>query len=103
MQRSLDAMKTALRVLTALNDNQEPSAADVSELETFIGPRPFGVHLDDWVRDAIMQGVEESRAASRPLGEFVRHRAYNRSVGITATLQAEFGHGFTTWNGTSIW
>ena len=61
MQRSLEAMRIALRVLSALSARWEPSPADVNELEGLAGPRPFGVPLDEWARDIITQAVQSQR------------------------------------------
>jgi hypothetical protein len=65
MHQSLQAMRSALRVLAALTEKREPSPGDVQELESFIGPKPEDVPLDEWAREAIIQAVERHRAASR--------------------------------------
>jgi hypothetical protein len=61
MQQSLEAMATALRVLTALTEKREPDSADIQELEAFIGPKPSNIGQDEWVCDAIQSAIRHSQ------------------------------------------
>ncbi len=62
MQQSLQAMQTALRILTTLTEKRRPDSRDVSELERLLGPRPNGIDLDEWACDAIMQAMKRMAA-----------------------------------------
>lgn len=68
MQRSLQAMQTALRILSALTEKREPDATDVSELERYIGPKPNAVDLDEWVCNAITKAIKHRTAAREASG-----------------------------------
>jgi len=57
MQESLNAMKAALRVLTALNEKRTPREADVEALVQFAGPQPRGINLDEFACDVIQKAL----------------------------------------------
>jgi hypothetical protein len=64
MQKSLDVMRLALRVLTALNHNDQPRFADIRKLHELAGPE--GANLgDDELACAVIQKALEYRAAAR--------------------------------------
>ena len=63
MQPEKDAMKLALRVLTALGDHQEPIEDDVSELRR-IAPDKAAAALDELACDVIQRAIRH-RAESR--------------------------------------
>ena len=58
MQAGLDAMKTALRVLTALTEKREPDPADVTSLRNYAGPQPENVALDEFACTIIQQALK---------------------------------------------
>jgi len=68
MQAGLDAMKTALRVLTALTEKRQPDPADVTLLRTYAGPHPENVALDEFactiIQRALKRRAEIRSAAS---------------------------------------
>src|SRR5438445_2723342 len=53
MQHSLDAMKVALRILTALNEKHTPDPADVEALRSLAGPQPQSTGLDELACEVI--------------------------------------------------
>lgn len=63
MQDSLRAMKTALRVLSAMTEKQYPTEADVQELEQYAGPRPPGQGIDEYACDVIRWALKEHPSA----------------------------------------
>jgi hypothetical protein len=70
MQESLEAMKTALRVLTALTEKLQPSPLDVDMLRQYAGPQPDGIGLDEYACDVIQRAIkrraEVRRSKARP-------------------------------------
>lgn len=66
MQQSLDAMKTALLVLTALNERRQPDPADIEALQQY-GPQRDGMELDEFACEVIQQALRH-RAAIRDQG-----------------------------------
>jgi hypothetical protein len=57
MQESLDAMITALRVLTAITANRQPEPADVDALLHYAGPLPDGIGLDEFACNVIQRAI----------------------------------------------
>jgi hypothetical protein len=55
MQESLEVMKTALRVLTALTEKCQPSPLDVDTLRQYAGPQPEGLGLEQFACDVIQK------------------------------------------------
>ena len=53
MQESQEAMKTALRVLTALTEQRQPSPLDVDTLRLYAGPQSEGIGLEQFACDVI--------------------------------------------------
>jgi hypothetical protein len=72
--QNLLAMEIALRVLTALCQKRLPSPVDLNELERFVGKKPIGVPLDDWLCELITQAMQQ-RATAHPTIEFVSDAA----------------------------
>ena len=64
MQKSLDAMKLALRVLTALIQNQHPVADEVAALRELSGPKLQGMPIDELACEVIQEALRH-RAAAR--------------------------------------
>jgi hypothetical protein len=67
MQKSLEAMETALRVLTAINAKRHPDPLDVDALRAYAGPQPDGMGLDEFACEVIQQALKqraEVRAAN---------------------------------------
>jgi len=62
METSIELLRTALRVLTAITDYQHPDAADVESLRTYA---PCLAHEpeDELARDVILQALEHRAAA----------------------------------------
>ena len=58
MQAGLDAMKTALRVLTALTEKRQPDPADINLLRSYAGPQTEDVALDEFACSIIQQALE---------------------------------------------
>jgi hypothetical protein len=58
MQAGLDAMKTALRVLTAITEKREPDPADITLLRSYAGPQPKDVALDEFACTIIQQALK---------------------------------------------
>lgn len=67
MEQSLNAMRAALRVLTALNEKRHPAAVDVDALRVYAGPQPQGSTLDEFACAVIQQAIER-RARVRSFG-----------------------------------
>ena len=59
MQQSLEAMETALRVLTAINEKHHPDPDDVQALRTYAGPQPDSMSLDDFAREVIQKALKQ--------------------------------------------
>jgi len=72
MQAGLDAMKTALRVLTALTEKRAPDPEDINLLRSYAGPQPDDVALDEFactiIQQALKQRAQIRAAASRGQG-----------------------------------
>ena len=64
MDRPFNAMKTALRVLTALTDNQFPNPPDVSELKK-LAPHLADAPLDELACEVIQQELKRREKARR--------------------------------------
>jgi hypothetical protein len=62
MQQSLEAMETALRVLTAINEKHHPDVDDVHALRTYAGPQPHAMSLEDFAREVIQKALRHSPA-----------------------------------------
>jgi hypothetical protein len=58
MQQSLTAVIAALKVLTAINERQQPDPADVAALHSQAGPQPGGVDLDDFACGVIQDSIK---------------------------------------------
>jgi hypothetical protein len=56
MELTLDALKTALRVLTAISERQKPDPGDVEALRTF-APLLANSPLDELACDVIQQAL----------------------------------------------
>ena len=68
MQESLEVMKTALRVLTALTEKRQPRAVDLDMLRQYGGPHPVGISLDEYVCSIVRRAInrfEEARGKPR--------------------------------------
>jgi hypothetical protein len=63
MQPEKDAMKVALRVLTALGDHREPYQADIAELRR-IAPDKAAASIDELACDVIQRAIRH-RAEAR--------------------------------------
>jgi len=66
MQAGLDAMKTALRVLTAITEKRQPDPADITLLRNYAGPQPQDIALDEFACTIIQRALKrraEIRAA----------------------------------------
>jgi hypothetical protein len=68
MDQGLDAMRAALRVLTALNEKRRPPDSDILELRQFAGPQPADMDLDE-LACTVIQKVLQSCAGSRARGK----------------------------------
>ncbi len=67
MQYSLDSMKVALRVLTALTEKRAADEKDIAELRALAGPSSEGLPPDELACEVIQLAL--------------RHRAQVRGVG----------------------
>jgi hypothetical protein len=67
MQEFLAAMKTALRVLTAIIDKREPDLTDVNELRHF-APLLADAPVDDLAREVIQQALGRRPATRKARG-----------------------------------
>ena len=67
MQDSLDAMKLALRVLTALREHRRPEDDEVAALHALAAPKLQGMPLDELACEVI-QAALKHRAAVRGAG-----------------------------------
>jgi hypothetical protein len=67
MQDSLDAMKLALRVLTALTEHRYPELDEVAALRALAGPKLQSMPLDELACEVI-QAALKHRAAARGAG-----------------------------------
>ena len=69
MEKSLDAMQTALRVLSALTEKRRPDPADVEQLRNF-APLLADGPLDELACDVIQQALSH-RAGARVAGDAI--------------------------------
>jgi hypothetical protein len=67
MQEVLAAMKTALRVLTAIIDKREPNLTDVNELRRF-APLLADSPVDDLARGVIQRALRRRPATRKARG-----------------------------------
>jgi hypothetical protein len=65
MQQSLAAMKTALRVLTALSERRDPDPADVDTLRNY-APIPENLSVDEIACEVIQQALKRRAEARTP-------------------------------------
>ena len=65
MQQSLAEMKTALRVLTALNEKQAPATEDVEELRSLAPPDARDLPLDELACEVIQAALKRRAAVRR--------------------------------------
>jgi len=68
MQKSLEAMQTALRVLAAVNAKRHPDPADIEFLHAYSGPHGEGMDADVLACEVIQQALRRraiARAATR--------------------------------------
>jgi hypothetical protein len=63
MQAGLDAMKVALRVLTALTERRDPAAEDLADLRTY-APDANRLAPDELACEVIQRSIK-ARAAAR--------------------------------------
>jgi len=66
MDSSLQAMKTAMRVLSAINEKREPDAADLEELRS-LAPLLANLPPDELACDVIKQALQRRDAARKAL------------------------------------
>jgi hypothetical protein len=64
MQKSLEAMQTALRVLAAINRKSHPDPADIDALRAYAGPLRDGMGVDEFACEVIQQALKR-RAIAR--------------------------------------
>ena len=62
-------MKTAMRVLAAINEKREPDAADLAELRS-LAPLLANLPPDELACDVIKQALQRRDAARRALAGF---------------------------------
>jgi hypothetical protein len=67
MQAGLDAMKVALRVLTALTERKDPTAEDLSDLRMF-APDANRLAPDELACEVIQRSIK-ARAMAREAGK----------------------------------
>jgi hypothetical protein len=68
MEQGLDAMKTALRVLTAITDRHNPEPADVEELRRW-APLLAALPPDELACDVILQVMKQRSGERRATGD----------------------------------
>jgi hypothetical protein len=67
MQESLEVMKTALRVLTALTEKRQPRPVDLDMLREYGGPQPDGISLDEYVCGIVRKAINRfAEARGKP-------------------------------------
>lgn len=71
--RSMDPMKIALRVLTALADKTAPDPADLDALIRIGGPKPEGAGWDEYACEALQKVLGDRAAARQSLTFGARH------------------------------
>jgi len=64
MRDSIEVMKIALRVLTAVSHKHAPDPKDVAALEEIAGPKPPGMGIDEFTCD-VVQSALKGRAHRR--------------------------------------
>ena len=64
MDESYHVLKTALRVISAINEKRGPDPADIERLKTIVGPKPIGVTTDEFTCDVIKKAIKSRMAAS---------------------------------------
>jgi hypothetical protein len=57
MEEGLAAMKTALRVLSAISEGLQPEPADVHAVQNYAGPQPEGAGLDEVACAAVQRAL----------------------------------------------
>jgi hypothetical protein len=68
MQHSFDAMRTALRVLTAITEKCQPDQNDVDALYGLAGPQPGGIGLDELACEVIQKALDRRAIARHEQG-----------------------------------
>ena len=64
MQKSLEVMETALRVLAAVNSKRHPDSADIDALRAYAGPQADVMGLDEFACEVIQKALKQ-RAKAR--------------------------------------
>src|SRR5205085_11341697 len=65
MQKSLEVMDTALRVLADINSKRHPKAADIDRLRAYAGPQADGMGLDEFACEVIHKALKQRAAVDR--------------------------------------
>jgi hypothetical protein len=65
MQRSLEVMQTALRVLAAVNAKRHPDSMDIDALRAYADPQNEDIGLDEFACEVIQKALKERVAARR--------------------------------------
>ena len=68
MQKSLEVMETALRVLAAVNTKRHPDLVDIDALRAYGGPQADDVGLDEFACEVIHKALKQRAAARRARG-----------------------------------
>jgi hypothetical protein len=64
MDESYQVLRTALRVISAINEKRRPDPADTERLNAIAGPKPNGVTTDEFTCDVIKEAIKVRMAAS---------------------------------------
>src|SRR4051794_33485089 len=77
MERSLEAIKAAIRVLSAINDKQHPTENDVEALAAFAGHPPEHQDVDEFACEIIQGALRRRAAFEAHVGKLTRNREVN--------------------------
>ena len=68
MQKSLEVMETALRVLAAVNTKRHPDPVDIDALRAYAGPQADDMGLDEFACEVIHKALKHRAEARRARG-----------------------------------
>jgi hypothetical protein len=85
---NLEAMRAALRVLTALNEKREAAATDIEELRSYTGAEPPGMAPDELACTVIQKALERRSRSSDHLPEEPKPPAPRRDSASSASIHS---------------
>ncbi len=90
MQKGLEVMETALRVLAAINAKRHPDPVDIDSLRAYAGPQADDMGLDEFACEVIHKALQQRAEAKREEAEQAYGAAYPYIHGLNdAVLHGE--------------